>query len=126
VRFGDGTSAAEDLLIGADGIHSPVRTLIDPGASAPRYTGLTIACGYSPAPRPAACGGGNRGLRDVLRQPRVLRLRGRARRPHLVVRPRTRAPPAPGQRRGEQDSSVYTHHIDWDAKVGAGGVGANA
>jgi 2-polyprenyl-6-methoxyphenol hydroxylase-like FAD-dependent oxidoreductase len=56
VRFGDGTSAAEDLLIGADGIHSPVRTLIDPGASAPRYTGLTIACGYSPAPRPAAAG----------------------------------------------------------------------
>ena len=45
--FADGSSATADLLIGADGIHSPVRTLIDPGAPAPRYTGLTIACGYS-------------------------------------------------------------------------------
>ena len=54
--FTDGARATADLLIGADGIHSPVRTLIDPGAPAPRYTGLTIACGYSSAPRPAAAG----------------------------------------------------------------------
>jgi 2-polyprenyl-6-methoxyphenol hydroxylase-like FAD-dependent oxidoreductase len=54
--FTDGARATADLLIGADGIHSPVRTLIDPGAPAPRYTGLTIACGYASAPRPAAAG----------------------------------------------------------------------
>lgn len=243
VRFGDGTSAAGDLLIGADGIHSPVRTLIDPGAPAPRYTGLTIACGYSPAPRPAAAGTegyamyfGSRGffgcaagpdgrtwwfarvpglppadagtygagdiaaafepdatpaaelirstpdpltvihardlahlprwsngamivvgdaahaasptttqgaslaiedavvlaqcLRDVPGQAGALAAYERLRRARVerVVQAgasgENPAPPAPGQRRGAQDSSVYTHHIDWDAKVGAGGVGA--
>lgn len=38
--FADGTSAGADVLIGADGIHSTVRSLIDPAAPAPRYTGL--------------------------------------------------------------------------------------
>ena len=47
--FADGTTASGDLLIGADGIHSPVRTLIDPAAPSPRYTGLVIATGYAPA-----------------------------------------------------------------------------
>jgi 2-polyprenyl-6-methoxyphenol hydroxylase-like FAD-dependent oxidoreductase len=45
--FADGSSAEADVLIGADGIHSLVRTLIDPVAPAPRYVGLTIACGYA-------------------------------------------------------------------------------
>jgi 2-polyprenyl-6-methoxyphenol hydroxylase-like FAD-dependent oxidoreductase len=54
--FSDGTRATADLLVGADGIHSPVRTLIDPSAPAPRYTGLTIACGYTSSPLPAAAG----------------------------------------------------------------------
>jgi FAD-dependent urate hydroxylase len=48
--FADGSHADADLLIGADGIHSPVRTLIDPHAPAPRYTGLIIACGYADSP----------------------------------------------------------------------------
>ena len=39
-RFDDGTTATADLLIGADGIRSTVRTLIDPNAPAPEYTGL--------------------------------------------------------------------------------------
>jgi 2-polyprenyl-6-methoxyphenol hydroxylase-like FAD-dependent oxidoreductase len=56
VTFGDGARVSADLLIGADGVRSPVRALIDPGAPAPRFTGLTIACGYTPAPRPAAAG----------------------------------------------------------------------
>ena len=54
--FSDGTRATADLLIGADGIHSPVRTLIDPHAPVPRYTGLTIACGYTDTPPPAPAG----------------------------------------------------------------------
>lgn len=39
-RFADGSTATADLLIGADGIHSTVRGLIDPRAPQPEYTGL--------------------------------------------------------------------------------------
>jgi FAD-dependent urate hydroxylase len=39
-RFEDGTEATADVLIGADGIRSTVRTLIDPAAPRPRYAGL--------------------------------------------------------------------------------------
>ncbi|MFE3193668.1 FAD-dependent oxidoreductase [Nocardia sp. NPDC059240] len=38
--FADGSTAAGDILIGADGIHSTVRTLIDSDAPGPDYTGL--------------------------------------------------------------------------------------
>jgi 2-polyprenyl-6-methoxyphenol hydroxylase-like FAD-dependent oxidoreductase len=47
--FADGSHADGDVLVGADGIHSPVRTVIDPTAPDPRYTGLMIACGYAAA-----------------------------------------------------------------------------
>jgi FAD-dependent urate hydroxylase len=39
-HFADGTTARADILVGADGIRSTVRSLIDPAAPAPRYTGL--------------------------------------------------------------------------------------
>jgi 2-polyprenyl-6-methoxyphenol hydroxylase-like FAD-dependent oxidoreductase len=39
-HFVDGTQATADVLIGADGIRSTVRTLIDPGAPGPSYAGL--------------------------------------------------------------------------------------
>ena len=48
--FDDGTEAEGDLLIGADGIHSVVRELIDPSAPRPRYTGLNILYGYTDDP----------------------------------------------------------------------------
>lgn len=39
--FDDGSQATGDLLVGADGIHSTVRRLIDPTAPTGRYVGLT-------------------------------------------------------------------------------------
>ena len=39
-HFSDGTRASADILIGADGIRSTVRSLIDPAAPQPRYAGL--------------------------------------------------------------------------------------
>ena len=44
--FEDGTEASGDLLIGADGIHSRTRSIIDPAAPRPRYTGLGNIGGY--------------------------------------------------------------------------------
>lgn len=38
--FADGSTASADILIGADGIRSTVRTLLDPDAPGPRYVGL--------------------------------------------------------------------------------------
>jgi 2-polyprenyl-6-methoxyphenol hydroxylase-like FAD-dependent oxidoreductase len=46
-HFDDGTSVSADVIIGADGIHSAVRAIIEPGSPQPRYTGLSIACGYA-------------------------------------------------------------------------------
>ncbi|MDJ0381002.1 NAD(P)/FAD-dependent oxidoreductase [Streptomyces sp. G-G2] len=39
-HFADGTQASADILIGADGIRSTVRSLIDPAAPEPNYAGL--------------------------------------------------------------------------------------
>ncbi len=46
-RFADGTEAEGNLLIGADGIHSRTRGLLDPQAPSPNYTGLLSLGGYS-------------------------------------------------------------------------------
>jgi FAD-dependent urate hydroxylase len=40
VSFADGSSADADALIGADGLRSAVRTLIDPNAPVPTYSGM--------------------------------------------------------------------------------------
>ncbi|UNO43185.1 FAD-dependent monooxygenase [Streptomyces sp. MST-110588] len=45
--FADGGRAEGDVLIGADGIHSVTRKLIDPAAPRPRYTGQNTVCGYT-------------------------------------------------------------------------------
>jgi 2-polyprenyl-6-methoxyphenol hydroxylase-like FAD-dependent oxidoreductase len=39
-QFADGSTASADILVGADGIRSTVRGLIDPKAVDPRFTGL--------------------------------------------------------------------------------------
>jgi FAD-dependent urate hydroxylase len=39
-QFSDGSEVSADILIGADGIRSTVRSLIDPDAPQPRYAGL--------------------------------------------------------------------------------------
>ena len=46
-QFEDGSEAAGDLLIGADGIHSRTRRIIDPNAPGPRYTGLGNIGGFT-------------------------------------------------------------------------------
>jgi FAD-dependent urate hydroxylase len=71
-RFADGTTATADLLIGADGIRSTVRSIIDPGAPAPRWTGVGNTGGFTRAPGLEAAPGtyemivGNRSLLDGL------------------------------------------------------------
>ncbi|MEQ0558512.1 NAD(P)/FAD-dependent oxidoreductase [Amycolatopsis sp. NEAU-NG30] len=45
--FDDGTRQEGDLLIGADGVHSATRVLIDPAAPEPRYVGTVVLCGYA-------------------------------------------------------------------------------
>lgn len=45
--FDDGSDAVADVLIGADGVHSTLRRLIDPAAPAPTYVGLINLGGYA-------------------------------------------------------------------------------
>ena len=47
VRFEDGTEAEGDLLIGADGIHSRTRRIIDPAAPGARYIPVLNIGGYA-------------------------------------------------------------------------------
>ncbi len=46
-HFADGSSAAGALLVGADGIRSATRRLIDPAAPEPRYLGFLNTAGYA-------------------------------------------------------------------------------
>jgi FAD-dependent urate hydroxylase len=46
-RFEDGTEAVGDLLIGADGIHSRTRRIIDPSAPGARYIPVLNIDGYA-------------------------------------------------------------------------------
>jgi 2-polyprenyl-6-methoxyphenol hydroxylase-like FAD-dependent oxidoreductase len=47
-HFADGTTATAHVLIGADGVHSTTRTLIDAHAPGASYTGLLSFQGYAP------------------------------------------------------------------------------
>jgi FAD-dependent urate hydroxylase len=53
-RFDDGTRATGDLLVGADGVHSLTRRLIDPAAPDGRYVGLVNFGGYTHEAAPGA------------------------------------------------------------------------
>ncbi|KAA0024661.1 FAD-dependent oxidoreductase [Antrihabitans cavernicola] len=53
-RFDDGTSDEGDVLIGADGIHSTVRGIIDPHAPEPRYVPVLNVGGYASGIRVAS------------------------------------------------------------------------
>jgi 2-polyprenyl-6-methoxyphenol hydroxylase-like FAD-dependent oxidoreductase len=46
VSFTDGSSLAADVVIGADGLNSAVRSVVDPGA-VPRYAGQHVFYGYT-------------------------------------------------------------------------------
>lgn len=46
-EFDSGLTAEADLLVGADGIWSATRRILDPGAPEPRYAGLYSAAGVS-------------------------------------------------------------------------------
>lgn len=58
-RFADGSQETGDFLIGADGIHSRVREVIDPAAARPKYAGFGNVGGFSPGnaaePAPGTC-----------------------------------------------------------------------
>jgi 2-polyprenyl-6-methoxyphenol hydroxylase-like FAD-dependent oxidoreductase len=56
-RFAEGPPARADLLIGADGVRSTVRSLIDPTAPAPSYTGLLGFGGWARSADVAATNG---------------------------------------------------------------------
>lgn len=45
--FADGSVVHGDFLVGADGLHSVVRRVIDPDAPRPRYTGQHVVYGYA-------------------------------------------------------------------------------
>ena len=46
-RFADGSETTGDLLVGADGLRSRTRTIVDPTAPGARYTGLLNVGGYA-------------------------------------------------------------------------------
>ena len=45
--FDDGRTETADLLVGADGVRSTVRTLVDPAAPPPRFVPVLTTAGYS-------------------------------------------------------------------------------
>lgn len=49
VNFDDGSSISADVLVGADGLRSVTRQIIDPAAPAARYGGLLNTGGFAPA-----------------------------------------------------------------------------
>jgi 2-polyprenyl-6-methoxyphenol hydroxylase-like FAD-dependent oxidoreductase len=57
VRLADGSTVAGELVVGADGVSSRMRTAVDPAAPAPEYAGQRVFWGCSPVPAPAGVPG---------------------------------------------------------------------
>jgi 2-polyprenyl-6-methoxyphenol hydroxylase-like FAD-dependent oxidoreductase len=53
VRLADDTTEVGELVIGADGVASRMRAVVDPGAPAPEYAGQRVFWGCSPVPAAA-------------------------------------------------------------------------
>ncbi len=49
-HFTDGTTATGDFILGCDGLHSPLRQIIDAAAPPPTYTGLLSGGGFASMP----------------------------------------------------------------------------
>lgn len=47
VRFTDGSTETGDVVIGADGLNSTLRPLVDPDSTGPRYAGQHVFYGYT-------------------------------------------------------------------------------
>lgn len=74
-HFADGDWVSADILVGADGIRSTVRTLIDPTAPGPRYVGhigfggIAVGSGFRGAPRTMYFANGHRAFMGYWMQP---------------------------------------------------------
>ncbi|GLY30755.1 FAD-dependent oxidoreductase [Kineosporia sp. NBRC 101731] len=55
--FADGSRITADLLLGADGINSRVRRIVDPQAATPRYAGQRVFYGYTSTAQPPTAPG---------------------------------------------------------------------
>ncbi|MEV0680733.1 FAD-dependent monooxygenase [Actinosynnema sp. NPDC050436] len=55
--FEDGSRAEGDVLVGADGLRSVTRRILDPTAPEPRYTGLNVFYGYTEGLAPTTAPG---------------------------------------------------------------------
>ena len=83
--YADGASEMTDVLVGADGVHSVVRRLIDGAAPKGRYVGLTNFGGITHGARhPSRVGGG--GLALLVWEARILRSTSDSERRRGVVR----------------------------------------
>jgi 2-polyprenyl-6-methoxyphenol hydroxylase-like FAD-dependent oxidoreductase len=56
-HFTDGSSATGELLIGADGLNSATRSLLDAADSGPRYAGQRVFYGYTTEAEPPSASG---------------------------------------------------------------------
>ena len=71
VTFADGSSATGDLVIGADGLNSTVRSLVHPAAPGPRYAGQRVFYGYTGEARSEAGLGAGSGRITMIRGSRT-------------------------------------------------------
>ncbi len=111
-HFADGSSASADILIGADGVHSTVRALIDPNAPSARYLKMLGFEGLADdAADTAAPGARNNDIR--IRTTRVLPVLEAARRPYRLGRQSAVAAilqPQGGTRRAGRRVAAHAAH----------------